>query len=98
MSTKNKNSVIQIRIDDTDKKLLEKTLEKLGLTTSQATLMYFKQILLKQKIPMEISTNLHSQDLGKEEFNMAQSKIIDELDSNEIIPSFSTKNSRPFKA
>ena len=82
-----KTAVIQIRIDEEDKKQLEKTLRRLGLTTSQAGLLYFKQILLKGKIPLELSASsiINDQEISQKDFRKTQAKIVDKFDSDEEI-------------
>ena len=97
--TKKKTAVIQIRIDEHDKINLEKTLSDLGLTTSQATLLYFKQILLKRKIPLELSLarDTENDEFSQDDFRKTQAKLISKLDQSEIIPEFNQKYARPFK-
>lgn len=91
----NKTAVIQIRINKQDKVDLEKTLDLLGLTTSQAVLLYFKQILLKQKIPLVLSLDKNTEE-DNVNFKKAQAAIVAKLDEDEIIPEFNENNARPF--
>lgn len=93
-----KSNLVQVRVDEQTKFELEKVLEKLGLTTSQAILMYIKQIVMKKKIPFELSTTPEYEDreLSQEEFNRLQAYIISQLDKGEEIPEFHEKNTRPF--
>lgn len=94
-----KSNLVQVRVDEQTKFELEKVLEKLGLTTSQAILMYIKQIVMKKKIPFELSATYEYEDreLSQEEFHRLQAYIISQLDKGEEIPEFNEKNTRPFK-
>jgi addiction module RelB/DinJ family antitoxin len=91
-----KTAVIQVRINKKDKIALQKTLAKLGLTTSQATHLYFQQILLKKRIPMEISLPNNEDENSQANFQKSQAKLLSKLDEGEIIPEFTDKNARGF--
>lgn len=95
----NKTNLVQVRIDGQTKSELEKILNQLGLTTSQAILMYLKQIVMKKKIPFELSTSptFEDRELSQEEFERLQAYLIKQMDEGEQIPSFSEKNARPFE-
>jgi DNA-damage-inducible protein J len=95
----NKSNLIQVRLDDKTKLELETVLSLLGLTTSQAVLMYVKQIVLKKKIPFEISisNDLNYNELTQEEFRRIQGKLVTSLDRGETIPEFHEKNLTEFK-
>jgi DNA-damage-inducible protein J len=95
----NKSNLIQVRLDDKTKMELESVLSLLGLTTSQAVLMYVKQIVLKKKIPFEISisNDLNYNELSQAEFRRIQGKLVTNLDQGEIIPEFHEKNLSEFK-
>jgi addiction module RelB/DinJ family antitoxin len=96
----NKTNLVQVRLDIKTKTELELILDDLGLTTSQAILMYIKQIILKKKIPFELSTLKRSKyddsELTQDEFNKLQAFYVKELDKDEEIPPFHEKNARPF--
>jgi DNA-damage-inducible protein J len=92
--TKKKSRLIQVRLDPETKTELEQTLSELGLTTSQALLIYIKQIILKKSIPFNLSLKENNNE--QENFQKLQAKIVSKFDKNEIIPDFSEKNARPF--
>lgn len=96
---KSKSSLIQVRLDEKTKSELEQVLNILGLTTSQAVLMYVKQIVLKKKIPFELSATADYEDgeLSKEEFRRLTGYLVTQLDEGEKIPEFNENNARPFK-
>jgi addiction module RelB/DinJ family antitoxin len=96
--SKNKTSLIQVRLDNETKSSVERVLDSLGITTSQAVLMYLKQIVLKQKIPLDISVgkNFDDSNMNQSKFRKVQSNIIKELDKGETIPEINENNSRTF--
>lgn len=95
---KSKSNLVQVRLDDDTKSKLELVLDQLGLTTSQAILMYIKQIVLKKRIPLELTTTTIFDDteLTSEEFQRQQGYLISKLDQGEIMPDFHEKNARAF--
>ena len=50
----NKSSTITIRVDPELKRKTEKTLDDLGLTTTQAVSLFFKQISLNKGLPFAV--------------------------------------------
>lgn len=53
-SEKNKSSVVRARIDENSKERVEAILNKLGLNTSEAIRLFFKQIELRGGLPFSI--------------------------------------------
>lgn len=53
-SKKNKSSVVRARIDENSKEKVEAILNKLGLNTSEAIRLFFKQIELRGGLPFII--------------------------------------------
>lgn len=51
----NKSSNIYVRIDPETKKEAEKVFDKLGLTMSQAVVLFLKQAVIQQGFPIELS-------------------------------------------
>ena len=103
VNKKAKSSLIQVRLDSKTKSELDKVLDTLGLTTSQAVLMYLKQIVLKGKIPFELNTNstklindYEDKEMSQEEFRKMTGYLVNQLDKGEKIPEFNEKNARPF--
>jgi DNA-damage-inducible protein J len=101
---KAKSSLVQVRLDDKTKSEVEKILDALGLTTSQAVTIYLKQIVLKRKIPFEINTNTSANsnndyddsEMSQEEFRKMTGYLVGQLDKGEEIPEFNENNARPF--
>lgn len=98
---KNKSNLIQVRLDDDTKSELELILNQLGLTTSQAVLMYIKQIVMKKRIPIELTTTVTTTifddtELTKKEFQQQQGYLVSKLDEGEVIPELHENNSRAF--
>jgi DNA-damage-inducible protein J len=95
----NKSNLIQVRLDNQTKIELEYILNLLGLTTSQAVLMYIKQIVLKKKIPFELSVlnDYDDSEISQDEFRKMQAKIVQKLDKDEEIPTFHENNLKEFK-
>jgi DNA-damage-inducible protein J len=94
-----KSNLIQVRLDNKTKAELELVLSKLGLNTSQAVLMYIKQIILKNGIPFEItatSNDLNLKETSVEEFRKMTATTVKRLDEGEEIPEMHKKNERPF--
>ena len=91
--------MVQVRITDNVKTELESILDELGLTTSQAIVMYIKQIILKKRIPLDlsISNDYDDKELTADEFKKINSALISKLDTGESIPETNSKNERPFK-
>jgi len=99
MSTKTinkKTALIQIRVDEEDKKQLEDIFRKLGLTISQAGLLYFKQILLQKRIPFHIALPDSDIENNQSQFRKTQAQLVSKMDEGEIIPDFSEQNARKF--
>ncbi len=102
MSTKlkeNKSNLIQVRLDNQTKLELEFILNLLGLTTSQAVLMYIKQIVLKKKIPFELSIQNDYDDgeITQEQFKAMQAILVQKMDQGEQTPEFNDNNIKEFK-
>ncbi len=51
----NKSSTITIRVDPDLKRKTEKTLDDLGLTTTQAVTIFLKQVVLQKGLPFPVS-------------------------------------------
>ena len=45
---------IQVRMDESDKKEVEAIFNELGLSTTQAVKLFFKQVLIHQGLPFEV--------------------------------------------
>jgi DNA-damage-inducible protein J len=95
----NKSNLIQVRLDDKTKLELEFILQQLGLTTSQAVLLYIKQIVLKKQIPfnLNINSSIINQKESQEEFDKITGFLVNKLDEGEGIPEMHSKNEREFK-
>ncbi|HRQ38965.1 MAG TPA: type II toxin-antitoxin system RelB/DinJ family antitoxin [Chloroflexota bacterium] len=78
-----KTAVITTRIEPELKQEVETVLAELGLTTSQAMLLYFKQIALQQGIPFAVK--IPNQDTinaiaeAREPYNLPGFDTIDDL-------------------
>ncbi len=86
----NKTALIQVRIDIEKKHEMERVLSTLGLTTSQAMILYINQLVLKEEIPFPL--NIKSTDPNLNEFYLEQASIVKKLDQGETIPDFHTRN------
>jgi DNA-damage-inducible protein J len=51
----NKSSTITIRVDPDLKRKTEKTLDDLGLTTTQAVTIFLKQVVMQKGLPFPVS-------------------------------------------
>lgn len=49
-----KNGIIRARVEDSLKEEVEKIFERLGLTTSTAINLFYKQVKLTQGLPFEV--------------------------------------------
>jgi addiction module RelB/DinJ family antitoxin len=94
-----KSHLIQVRVDEQTKASLEQILSTLGLSTSQAFLMYIKQILLKRRIPFDLSiaADFDDRDLSSLDFNKLTAKLVTMLDEDEEIPEFHNANQKKFE-
>ena len=89
--TKQKTSytLLQVRLDNTIKSELDEILETLGLSCSQAVMLYVKQIILKKKIPFDLniySAKYEDKELNPESFRKMTGYIVNKLDQGEEIP------------
>ena len=71
----NKTDNIQIRIQKPLKERVEAVLDELGLTTSQAIILFFKQIIDKNGLPFPISLDYDPIPLSDEELSMIKKSI-----------------------
>jgi len=78
-----KTATLTIRLDPMVKKQAQKVLDKLGITTSQAITMYFKQISLENGLPFRAHIpNEETDRIMKEAFdekNLHAAKNADDL-------------------
>jgi len=78
-----KTATLTIRLDPMVKKQAQKVLDKLGITTSQAITMYFKQISLENGLPFRAHIpNEETDRILKEAFdgkNLHVAKNADDL-------------------
>jgi DNA-damage-inducible protein J len=97
MNTK-KTNLLQVRIDETTKTELDAVLDQLGLTTSQAIILYIKQIIINQKIPFELKTKkaFDTSDISQTDQIKIQTQLISKYDEGESIPEFENKNKKKF--
>jgi DNA-damage-inducible protein J len=66
---KNKNEVIQVRVQKPVKDKVENILERLGLNTSQAVNIFFKKIIDKNGLPFDLVVE-------KERFELTRDEIV----------------------
>lgn len=81
-----KTTTVRARVESKLKADAEAVLEKLGLTTSQAIIIYLKQITLYKGIPFEVKipnkTTLAALADAKQKRNLKTFKTTDELFEN----------------
>lgn len=56
---------IQIRISEDEKTAVKSVLDGMGLNYSAAIKLFFKQVVVQQKLPFEISANTESPKIAK---------------------------------
>lgn len=85
-----KTENIQIRINKPLKDKVEFLLQELGLTTSQAITLFFKQVVDKNGLPFNVSLSYDPIPLTQEEIEMInksskdKGKLIDTINNNEL--------------
>jgi len=82
-------ATIQLRIDESTKKAVKKTLDKIGLDLSSAIKIYLMQIVIKKGIPFPLVTEnnmtpeqetavLNASEEAKKDINVTKSMTIKE--------------------
>lgn len=74
-----KTSTISARIDPDTKRRAEEIFEKLGLTASQAILLFYKQVELQHGLPFRVELP-----------NATTKKALDEAQNRKRLPRFET--------
>jgi DNA-damage-inducible protein J len=80
-----KTSSVQARLDIKTKQEAETVFEMLGMNSSQAITMFFKQVALKKALPFEVNTITTTFTLEDEraELKLEMAKDLIELESGE---------------
>ena len=88
-ATQHKSARISTRIDENLKQKAESILDDLGLSPSEAIIMYYKQILLRRGIPFDVRLPddtleaIEDLETGK---NISKYKTLDEMYKDLHIP------------
>ena len=61
-----KESVVTVKVDSKLKKNVEEVFQTLGITTSQAVALFFKQVELTQGLPFEVRIPDNETSIGTE--------------------------------
>jgi DNA-damage-inducible protein J len=95
-----KTSSVQARLDVETKLAAETVFEMLGMNSSQAITMFFKQVALKKALPFEVNTITTSTTIEEERAaqKLRIARDIAELESGEDGQMlFDPKDIKPFK-
>lgn len=76
-------SLIQFRMDNEDKEVLELILKDMGLDLGTAFRMFAQKVLKTGKIPFELSSNIDPDTLWTKEDEKAYKRALEDLENKE---------------